>query len=288
MRLTLRRMVIVLPLLPTAVPQTRGADAEPDKRADYKSPYAVKFTFSPKELTGDFENGLRSDAKEESSVPFAEWYSPKVRDKYGVWGPPARVYPAPEGLERRSAEWKQQRVIAAALRFQGYGYQHHHVPDWSPPADWPWKETKGGHNGKGVDCSNFTAFTYNLGLGVKFTGDVKKQAELKEAPGPGADKTSRFEKVEKPKSYAELVKALHTGDLLFIRNKSGDISHVVLWVGAIGEAPDMMPLVLDSHGDGVKDSAGAAIPHGIYLRPFRENSWYYQSASHALRIIREN
>jgi hypothetical protein len=81
------------------------------------------------------------------------------------------------------------------------------------------------------------------------------------------------------------LKALRTGDLVFIRNRSGKISHVVIWVGPIGRAPDGVPLVIDSHGDDVRDSDGQPIPCGVQLRPFRENSWYNRSASHALRIF---
>jgi hypothetical protein len=76
-----------------------------------------------------------------------------------------------------------------------------------------------------------------------------------------------------------------TGDLVSIRNRSGKISHVVIWVGAIGRSPDGTPLIIDSHGEDVRDSNGEAIPCGVQLRPFRENSWYNQSASHALRIF---
>lgn len=258
---------------------------EPAKRTSYSSPYSVKFTFPLKELTDDLQPGQRGDPHQESTVPFAEWYSLRIRERYGAWGPPARHYPAPARLEGRSVEWKRQRVIAVAIRFQGYGYQHHHVPDWHPPADWPWKETRGGHNGKGVDCSNFTAFAYNLALGLKPTGAVKKQAEQLAVPGPGADRTTRAQQLAKPHSYAELVRALRTGDLLFIRNKAGEIAHVVLWVGTIGQSPEQVPLILDSHGEGVKDSKGSVIPHGVYLRPFREESWYFRSASHAVRYL---
>ena len=38
---------------------------------------------------------------------------------------------------------------------------------------------------------------------------------------------------------------------------------------------------------GVRDSRGASVPCGIHLRPFREDSWYNRSASHALRLLRE-
>jgi hypothetical protein len=74
---------------------------------------------------------------------------------------------------------------------------------------------------------------------------------------------------------------------VYIRNREGRISHVVLWVGPIGRAPDSAPLIIDSHGDGVRDSEGRTIPCGVQLRPFRENSWYNHSASHALRLFNE-
>jgi hypothetical protein len=276
---TLIALVLLVGWLP--LEDVRGQD----KDAAYRSPYSVEFTIALKELTADFDKGLRGDPTQESSVAFANWYSGDVRAKYGVWGPPARHYPPPDGLAQRSLEWKQQRVIAVALRFQGYGYQHHHVPDWNPPADWPWKKVKSGHNGKGVDCSNFTAFAYNLALGLKTTGDVKKQSGVMEIAGPGKNETTRVQRIEKPATYKDLVKTLRTGDLLFIRNKEMEISHVVLWVGPIGKAPDNTPLILDSHGDGVKDSRGESIPDGVQLRPFHERSWYYNSSSHALRVL---
>ena len=143
-----------------------------------------------------------------------------------------------------------------------------------------------GHNGKGVDCSNFTAFVYNLALGLKPSGDVKKQSAQLEIPGPGPDRISRAVRIELPPSYAQRVKVLRTGDLLYIRNRKDEISHVVLWVGEIGQSPDNSPLLIDSHGEGVHDCRGNTIPCGIYLRPFREKSWYCHSASHAIRVLK--
>ena len=61
----------------------------------------------------------------------------------------------------------------------------------------------------------------------------------------------------------------------------------MLWVGPIGRSPDKTPLVLDSTGGSVVDSNGNHIPCGIHLRPFLENSWYYHSASHAIRVWHE-
>jgi hypothetical protein len=83
---------------------------------------------------------------------------------------------------------------------------------------------------------------------------------------------------------------LKPGDLLFVRGeKTEKVTHVVLWIGALGamidgSTPDH-PLVLDSHGGGAKDQLGQEIPEGVYLRPVRPKYWYYRRASHALRII---
>jgi hypothetical protein len=135
-----------------------------------------------------------------------------------------------------------------------------------------------------VDCSNLTGFIYNLGFGLRFSTDIRKQAEAQTARGPGG-RITRFEVVELPSSYEERLKALRTGDLVFIRNRGGEISHVVLWVGPIGRSPDGVPLVIESHGADVRDSEGRLIPCGVQLRPFREKSWYNRSASHALRVF---
>lgn len=251
----------------------------------YQSPYSVTFVNDSAELIGDLKTTPRGDPHLESTIPFAEWSSHKVRQKYEAWGPPARHYPPMPGFNDRSAEWKRERVIAVALRFQGYGYQHHHIPDWNPPAGWPWKEVRSGHNGKGVDCSNFTAFVYNQAFGIKMGGGIHEQAEETHAHGPGENHQTRIQKIDLPKDYDQLQKTLKTGDLLYIRNKEGKIAHVVLWVGSIGNNPTREPLIIDSHGEGVKDSQGNSIPHGVHLRPFNKDSWYFHGASHAHRII---
>jgi cell wall-associated NlpC family hydrolase len=206
-----------------------------------------------------------------------------MRKTMGAWGPRPRKYPAPSGLAERSHAWKRERVIAVAARFLGYGYQHHHIPDWDPPVGWPWKTTCVGHNGRGVDCSNFTSFVYNQGFGLHMSSAIVRQSELKHATR--GEESVPLERLALPHDYAERQKVLRTGDLLYIRGReAGPITHVVLWVGAVGRSPDDVPLILDSHGSGVKDEDGQAIPCGIRLRPFRKDSWYNRCASHAHRV----
>lgn len=266
------------------VATTIGSAASPDA---YRSPYSIEFSYPLGELIGDIQRGTRGEPREESSVPFAEWYSRETRRQFGAWGPPSRHFHTASEVAGHPIDWQRERAIAVALQFQGYGYQHHHIPDWDPPPDWPWKETKSGHNGKGIDCSNFTSFVYNRGFGFKLSGAVKRQSEELDISGPGADRVTQAKRIELPKTYTERVQTLQTGDLLFIRNIHGEISHVVLWVGSIGKAPDSVPLILDSHGADVRDSQGSTIPDGVHLRPFLEQSWYSHNASHAIRILHE-
>ena len=249
----------------------------------YQSPYRVEFTVPPAELVGDLDRTERGDPHHEAQVPFAEWYSATTQKRWRAWGPPARHYPSPVGMEDWSIERKRERMVAIALRFEGYTYQHHHIPDWSPPPGWPWLEVGAGKNARGVDCSNLTGFVVNQGFGLRISTDIHDQAEQRVAQGLGKS-VKPLQMVELPSSYEERLKTLRTGDLLFIRSRAGAVSHVVIWVGSIGKSPDGTPLVLDSHGADTKDSNGVLIPDGVHLRPFRKNSWYNGSASHALRL----
>ncbi|HEY2573266.1 MAG TPA: NlpC/P60 family protein [Verrucomicrobiaceae bacterium] len=253
----------------------------------YQSPYSVAFTFSESDLMGDFAGGgLRGDFKQESSIAFPAWYVSSTQKHYTSWGPPARHFTPPAGLSQKSADWMRQRIIAVALRYRGIHYQHHHIPDWDPPADWPYKSSPLGHQSKGVDCCNFTAFVYNIGLGLKPTGETRDQSALTEVAGPGPGRSSKVTRIEKPETHADFVSTLKTGDLLFVKGQSsGEVTHVVIWVGQIGRSKGQVPLVIDSTGEGRKDENGAPIPDGVQLRPFLPDSWYCRSASHVLRLI---
>lgn len=271
--------VLILLMALTGVLQAQNA---------YKSPYSVKFSFKEEELIGDLIKGPRADWKDSATVSFSDWYDPANQARWGYRGPGAKHFNPPSGLASKSPQWSRERVIATGMRFIGYTYQHHHVPDWDPPADWPRDTEQKTPPGKGLDCSNFTAFVYNFALGIKPTGDVKKQAEMMESPGPGPNRTLPVKRIELPKFFDEFESTLLTGDLLYVKNTSGNLSHVVLWVGKIGEAPDGNPLILDSTGGGNYDAKGNEIPDGIQLRAFTPRSWYFKQASHVLRIIPED
>lgn len=255
---------------------------------DYKSPYSVKFSFQEEELIGDLLQGPRSDWKDYATVPYSQWQDPSNQRRWGYWGPSIKQLSPPAGLAKKSPQWSRERVIATAMRYLGFSYQHHHVPEWEPPADWPRDPDQKTPVGKGVDCSNFTGFVYNLALGIFPSTGIKQQSEMTEAAGPGAGRSVPVKRIELPKSYEDFPKELQTGDLLFVKSSKGNVSHVVLWVGKIGESPDGIPLILDSTGSGAKDANGVTIPDGVQLRAFKRSVWYFTQASHVLRIIPED
>ena len=101
----------------------------------------------------------------------------------GPAGSPVSVVPA---LERRDPIWMQDRVIQTASRRINYPYQHHHIPDWDPPAQWPWHRVATGRNSRGIDCSNLSSFCFNYSrLGIKLDTAIHAQAERRELPGWG-------------------------------------------------------------------------------------------------------
>jgi cell wall-associated NlpC family hydrolase len=183
------------------------------------------------------------DLLPQSTLPLGPWYQAPSSS----WGPPATTYPAveaPAGCD--PVAWQRARVVAVARRYLGLSYRHHHVPAWDPPAALVGPDAAG----PGLDCSNFSAWVYNYGLGVRFTSDVQQQAAGPLAPG-------RVLAPDEP--YA-------SGDLLFIlREDRSQVSHVVIYVDD--------NTVIDSHG-----AYG-----GITEHP--RTGWYQTHLSHARRIV---
>lgn len=251
-----------------------GAVAEGESR--YVSPYAINFEISLDELLAPDSHAPRNEAALQSEiVPSNQWYSDATRQRYGTWGPPARIYPQLANQATASPAWQQQRLLAVASKYINLEYQHHHIPAWSPPPDWPMREVPCGKNSPGLDCSNFTSWVYNYGLGIKFTSDVHKQAALSLQPvGTGPE-------------YATFGEKLLPGDLLFIRqkDKKDECSHVVMWLGKYGKSPNGTPLIIDCTATEHVDCNGKSIPTGVQIRPFTETSWYYKRFHHASRVL---
>lgn len=192
---------------------------------------AYAANIDPASLTADFSE---RDAMPESRVSQSKWYE---KGRFDSWGPRAEAYPPPAiptGCD--PVQWQRARVIAVAEKYIGLPYKHHHIPAWSPA------------EGPGLDCSNFTSWVYNYGLGMKLNSDVHKQADGPNAPGRRLNQGETFV----------------AGDLLYIlKNDRSEVSHVVIFIDE-GH-------VIDSH-DG-----------SVQVREFK--GWYRTHLSHARRII---
>ncbi|MBW4022819.1 MAG: hypothetical protein HIU92_06695 [Proteobacteria bacterium] len=251
--------------------------------AGYTSPYDLRFASAQVLLDAGFDRAPWNDPGGESDMPFAVWEKAHVGDRDAAWGPPARQYPAPR-LPLTDAAYLRERVIAVAARHLGLGYQHHHVPSWPPPAGWPWRTVAAGANGRGLDCSNFTSFVFNYALGIKLPTAVGQQAWDLDLQGPGGAGCLRAAHVP-IHGFEALGADLQPADLVFIRNRSGQVGHVVMWLGSVGQSPDGDPLVIDCTQSLHRDAGGVLIPRGVQLRPFRRTSWYWRRFSHAHRVI---
>jgi cell wall-associated NlpC family hydrolase len=194
------------------------------------------FTCNHASLTADF---TQRDGLPHSETPPADWYLQRDgRYLNGGWGPAAAALPpvaVPPDAGCDATTWKRERILSAALHYvnssdnpQGLQYRHHHIPDWDPQTstataaaersdeqDGESPETWGA--GRGLDCSNFTAWVYNFGLGIKFGGSVGKQ--YAGTAGPMGQRIS----ADGP---------FQLGDLLYL-HPDGDAtkaSHVVIFV----------------------------------------------------------
>lgn len=265
-----------------------GATAGALDNGEYRSPYAIEYNVPTEDLAAPDFVAPRNDPHLESKVPFDQWYSSRVRKDSGAWGPGARQYPPIAGAASAAVTWKRQRVLMVAQKHIGLPYQHHHVPAWDPPSSWPWKKVAYGHNSPGLDCSNFTSWVYNYGLGIKLNSDIDKQASMEDVEGPSENSQIHARTILNENGYEDLIRKLKTGDLLYIKNQQGSkVSHVIMWVGVHGKSPDGTPLVIDCTGPDHKDCNDTAIPIGVQLRPFSADSWYFKSFSHAHRILHE-
>jgi hypothetical protein len=185
------------------------------------------FTVNAEEC--NYQQSVNSDFSYRDSLP--QYSSSNYRDS---WGPRPVRYPAPQIPSACDpVKWQQQRIIAVAEKYIGLPYKHHHVPEFDDGA------------GAGLDCSNFTSWVYNYGLGIKINSDITKQANT-------------AGRVLAPEE------ALQPGDLLFIRTMDDSrISHVVIYIDS--------EHIIDDHASGVK------------IREFK--GWYKNHFAYARRII---
>ncbi len=132
----------------------------------------------------------------QTEVPPDLWNHPC----FGRFGPCPLTYPKVQVLLDSGQDpirWAQERLLAAAQLYLGLPYAHCHIPAMG-----------------GLDCSNFTAWTYNFAFGLRFSSNVETQS---------LTAGRRLDPEE----------ALAPGDLLFFWDQPRKrISHVGLYGGS--------------------------------------------------------
>ncbi len=207
-------------------------------------------------LTADFS---ARNALPQTATPVSQWNALSL----GFWGPEASAYPpvaVPSGCD--PTYWRQQRILAVIdkLVSMDLNYCHHHIPAWSAPPVFqrdaycsPAKRTP--PHWQGLDCSNFTSWVYNYGLGgTRLTGAIRPQSGQLVSPQPqwpnavssansataGAlvtDGDGAYISAGSKNTEANLPNLL-PGDMLYIMgdyplgsSTPTTVTHVVLWTG---------------------------------------------------------
>lgn len=179
----------------------------------------------------------------ESDIAVDQWYD---KNWNNGWGPKAAVYPDPTQ--------PSPDIITIARYYIGLPYRHHHIPNWDPPSTLTGKPDES----KGLDCSNFTAWIYNYGTGLKFTSDIHQQSEMY--------------KSNANMMLIDNLNSIKVGNLLYFWRISGSGEKEISHVGVFSGYKNNTPYLIDSTGIGVEE------------RPMGPNSWYIKHFSHAIAI----
>lgn len=277
-------------------------DTQSAAQSSYTSPYQFSPSVSDPSLIADFSEDPRAltNWQNWSLTPYADWNNfAAIQQLDSTWGPYYRPFKAPENTQNQSLTWMQNRLGAsAALLRNTVPYGHHHINVWNVPDAAPWiTATPAYEPGYGIDCSDYTHFMYNYGLGIQLKTGVIEQSEQTSAEMHLSDGSvieiegeHLFNVRTERLSFEDLAASLQAGDLLYIRSDPGldkPISHVIMWLGGLATDENQIDqyLITDSHGDVVIDSNGNTIPSGPEIRPFTEDSYYYGSFDHVVRYL---
>lgn len=159
----------------------------------------------------------------------------------GSWGPWAKSYPFEGSTD---VAWLRDRVVASGIHWSWLRYWHHHIPNFNGT---------GGNETTGLDCSNWSAWVYNFGIGRVFTSNVVDQSNI-----------PTFQRIDS-------LGKLEQGDLVFFTDDARTgITHsgIFCWTNRSKESFGVM----NSHDTGVRVSTSLT-------------SWPLTRFSHGLRVI---
>ena len=151
-----------------------------------------------------YEGSLIADFPERDRF-LADFLSKSLPTR-NTWGIRPPVFPEPviPSFVTDVLQWKRDRVLAVAKSYIGIPYRHHYIPTWFSQED-----------GCGIDCSNFSGWIYNYGLGIIFNRAIDNQARGTGAPG----------------RVLQAGEKLLPGDLIYMKSSTGpEYTHVAMIV----------------------------------------------------------
>ena len=171
----------------------------PARQVAYQSPFELGFTNSMDSLFSDFSTLPWTNPIEQTTTAYPDGWYPSDSQNL-TWGPdmqgpnnPNTSFPLPslinnQPLQALPANFVQERMVAGALQImnQGYFYQHHHVPAWFQPQNKQsvsqiianyeaYSLSPAGMQTPGLDCSDYTNFITDFGLGLRIPTGVNTQ-----------------------------------------------------------------------------------------------------------------
>lgn len=260
---------------------------------------------------GDCNSSLTSDFdSRDSSVAQTPYYPCDLGDSWGPWPiayPKAKV---PSNCDQTA--WQQQRIQQTIFHLveKKWNYCHHHNPYWLPPLSYrqqyPNCSAAGFPNSQiddnyeeawyGMDCSHFTAYSYNFAFGAYLFTGIDSQACSTKLPTVVLPYTQDDQDSFQP------------GDILYIASSSYDnpkkISHAILWTGFKMNDPKFPQFSQENLMKNVPENQKWAMYNhwkkfppshyptwviadshynGPNFRPFA--GWYYSAFTHARRFI---
>ncbi len=143
-----------------------------------------------------FDASLVEDFVHRDSMPETLEKTNTWSEHWSQWGPwPIQFHKPNIPPIYNSVSWKLHRIDLVAKKYIGLPYRHRHIPSLG-----------------GLDCSNFTSWVYNYGLGIYINSNVINQSQT----------AGRI---------LATTEHLRKGDLLFFWNKDRTkISHVMIYL----------------------------------------------------------
>jgi len=163
----IRTLLTIVIGIPCSVMADPYPNTQSPEQASYTSPYVYSPAITAPAITTGFNDDPRvfTNWQDWSLTPYSDWQNfNAIQHLDSTWGAYFKPINGPVDVQSATTEWLQTRLVAAASLLRNtVPYGHHHIQVWDVPNTTQWTDA-GYEAGYGIDCSDFTHWTYNYGL----------------------------------------------------------------------------------------------------------------------------